>query len=180
MEYRNLEIDEVDKIKEIDATYYIKNAWRKVNGEYKLVEINWTDYELPNGLPWHLEHFRNTLMNGGYAFGCFNNNILIGYCTLERDIFGVSSKYVLLDQLFVSKDFRNKRVGRHLVSMCMEQARKIGADKLFICAGSSENTIAFYKKIGCVDADEVRQDLYEEDPRDIQLELDFLNGNEGE
>lgn len=175
MEYRELNIEEADRIAEIDATSFIKNAWRmnESSGEYELTEINWTDEELPNGFEWHLEHFNNTIQNGGKAFGCFENNILVGYATLDAKVFGKKKRYVLLDQLFVSNAYRNKGIGRRLVAMCMEHAGLFGAEKIYLCAGSSENTIAFYKMLGCVKAEEINQILFDEDPNDIQLELNI-------
>ena len=172
MDFRKIQLDEVEKISEIDATHYIKNVWRmnETIGEYELVEINWTDTELPNGFDWHLKRLTKTLENGGCAFGCFTENKLIGYCAIDKDIFGVKEKYVLLDQLFVSNMQRGTGIGKHLFMMCVEQAKEFGAEKIFLCAGSAENTIAFYRKIGCVPVVERNEILYEEDPRDIQLE----------
>ncbi|WHX49021.1 hypothetical protein QNH46_23745 [Paenibacillus woosongensis] len=40
-----------------------------------------------------------------------------------------------------------------------------------ICAGSAEETIAFYFAIGCKEAVEINKELYENDPRDFQLEF---------
>jgi hypothetical protein len=45
MVYREMVQSEAEKIKMIDGTCYIKNAWRMVDGTLQLVEINWTDYE---------------------------------------------------------------------------------------------------------------------------------------
>ncbi|MBP3609616.1 MAG: GNAT family N-acetyltransferase [Lachnospiraceae bacterium] len=171
-DYRKLNLSEADRIAEIDATHYIKNAWRRneASGQYELVEINWTDTELPNGFDWHLQRLKETLQNGGTAFGCFEGSTLIGYTTVDKDIFGKQEKYVLLDQLFVSQNCRGKGIGKALFLMCAKQAAEYGAEKLFLCAGSAENTIAFYQKLGCQTAKERNQRLYEEDPRDIQLE----------
>ena len=154
----------------IDAICFIKNAWRLVDGKIQLVEINWTDNELPNGLQWHMDRFRETIQSGGKAFGYFDESVLVGYATVNSDMFGTYSKYVLLDQIFVSKDYRNKGTGKNLFHLCKDQAKTWGADKLYLCAGSSEDTIAFYNKIGCVNTNEIDQELYEEDPNDIQLE----------
>lgn len=171
-EYRKLNLEEADRIVEIDATHFIKNVWRinEATGEYGLVEINWTDKELPNGFDWHLNRFKETLKNGGTAFGCFEEGVLIGYGTVDKEPFGNGKKYVLMDQLFVSQKQRNKGIGKELFMLCAKQAKEYGAKKLFLCAGSSENTIAFYKRLGCVMAAEKNEKLYEEDPRDIQLE----------
>ena len=172
VEYRKLHLEEADRIAEIDATHYIKNVWRinETTGEYRLVEINWTDTELPNGFDWHLNRLKGTIRNGGTAFGCFDDEKLIGYGTVDKEIFGKQEKYALLDQLFVSQSQRGKGIGKALFGLCAKQAAEYGAEKLFLCAGSAENTMAFYKKLGCVPATEKNQKLYEEDPRDIQLE----------
>jgi len=171
MYYRELKVDEVDRIGEIDGECYIHNAWRMVNGVRQLTTIDWTDHELPNGLAWHKSHFENSLNHGGKAFGCFENDTMIGYAVVNSELFGQSANYVLLDQVFISKNYRGKGIGNVLVMMCREAAKKFGADKLYICAGSSEDTIAFYHKIGCVEATEVNQELYELDNNDIQLEF---------
>lgn len=171
-EYRKLSLEEAERIAEIDATHFIKNVWRidEKTGEYGLVEINWTDTELPNGFDWHLNRFKETIKNGGAAFGCFEEGMLIGYATVDKETFGKKERYVLLDQLFVSQKHRGKCIGKTLFLMCAAQAVEYGAEKLFLCAGSAEGTIAFYKKLDCVPAVERNQKLYEEDPRDIQLE----------
>ncbi|MBQ4600126.1 MAG: GNAT family N-acetyltransferase [Oscillospiraceae bacterium] len=171
LQYRTLQVEEAERIAEIDATNFIKNVWRRDgSGEYQLTEINWTDRELPNGYAWHLRHFRNTLANGGTAFGCFDGGMLVGYATVEGSVFGQQG-YVLLDQLFVSNPYRGRGIGKALFVLCAERARSIGAKKIYLCAGSSENTIAFYGKLGCRAAAEPNQTLQAEDPRDIQLEF---------
>lgn len=173
LEYRKMNLNEADRIAEIDATHFIKNVWRinEASGEYGLVEINWTDTELPNGFGWHLNRLKETIKSGGTAFGCFDEGKLVGYGTIDKEIFGKQEKYALLDQLFVSQNQRGKGIGKALFALCAKQAAVYGAEKLFLCAGSSENTMAFYKKLGCVPAIEKNDKLYEEDPRDIQLEF---------
>ena len=162
MVYRKLRIEEAERISEIDATDYIKNAWRfnDVTGEYNLVEINWTDKELPNGFEWHLKRLKDTLINGGTAFGCFEKDLLIGYGTVNKEFIGKKEPYAVLDQLFVSKNQRGKGIGKTLFLMCAKQAKEYGAVKLFLCSASAENTIAFYKKVGCVPATERNEQLY--------------------
>lgn len=123
--YRKMRKDEVGKILEIDATYWIKNAWRrsKITGEYELQEINWMDESLPNGIEWHKKHFEETITKGGKAFGCFDKETLVGYATIEAKVFGIKERYVLLDQLFVSNAYRKQGIGRKLVGLCMQQLR---------------------------------------------------------
>ena len=133
--------------------------------------MNWTEYELPNGFDWHLNRFRETIRSGGKAFGCFEGNRLVGYVTLNAEVFGIHEKYVLLDQLFISEEYRNQGIGKELVTMCKKQAVLFGAEKIYLCSASAEDTIAFYKKLGCKAATERNEELFAEDPNDIQLEL---------
>lgn len=171
MTYREMQLEEAEKIKEIDATWLIRRAWRKKDGQLQLVEVNWTENELPNGLPWHISRLQETIQTGGKAFGCYDGDDLVGYATVNAEIWGRDFKYVLLDQLFISQKYRSKGIGRNLVDLCREQAQRYGADRLYICAASAEDTIAFYHAIGCVPAAEINQKLYEADTNDIPLEL---------
>ena len=175
MQYREIKIEEASRISEIDAHCYIKNAWRynEENKGYRLIKIDWTDEELPNGYEWHLQHLKETIENNGFAFGCFDGDNLVGYIAVNAEVFGIKEKYVLLDQLFISKEYRNKGIGKELIRLSFSFASKCGAKKIYICAGSSEDTIAFYQKLGCRNAKEINQQLFEEDPNDIQLVLEI-------
>lgn len=83
---------------------------------------------------------------------------------------GSKYKYVLLDQIFISLEYRGKGIGRELFALCVDAAKDWNADRIYICAGSAEETIKFYDSIGCKETEEINMELYEQDPRDIQLE----------
>lgn len=169
--YRRLELDECEGIKQMNPSQFIGKAWREVNGKRQLVEINYQDSDWPNGYEHHYNSLRETILQGGYAVGGFDkNHKLIGFATINRDVFGNTWKYVLLDQLFITLEQRSKGIGRKLFMLCADAAKEWGADKVYICAGSAEETIQFYFAIGCKEAEEINQDLYENDPRDFQLE----------
>ena len=171
--YRQLDITEAERIKEIDASQFIGKAWREVDGTRQLVEINYQDPDFPEGYENHLAGLMKTITSGGSALGAFEGDRLAGFCSVNPQIFGTKSKYVLLDQIFVSLEMRGKGIGKQLFLRSVEEARKFGADKFYICAGSAEETIAYYRALGCVDAEEINSELYENDTRDIQLEYSF-------
>ena len=168
--YRNLNLDECEKIKEINPTQYIGKAWREIDGVHQLVNIDYLDGDWPNGYEYHIDHLKDTIINGGASIGAFEEERLIGFFTVNNLIFGEKYKYVLLDQLFIDLDYRNKGIGKELFKYSMEEAKKLGAQKLYICAGSAEETIAFYFSRGCVEVMEINNELYELDKRDFQLE----------
>ncbi len=68
-------------------------------------------------------------------------------------------------------EYRSKGIGKRLFEFSADVARAWKADNIYICAGSAEETIAFYFAIGCKEAVEINKELYESDPRDYQLEF---------
>ena len=179
IEYRKLLASECERIDEIDASDFIHRAWRNVNGVMKWVEINAHENGYPNGYENHLAALRETFKNGGFAIGAFDGERLIGFCSVNREVFGKRFKYVLLDQTFISADYRRKGIGKKLFLMSAEEARQWGVENLYICAASSEATLLYYASLGCKDAQEINQELYESDTRDIQLEYDIKPNTNG-
>lgn len=170
--YRDLIVEECQYINEMNPSQYIGKVWREVDGKRQLVEINYQDSDWPNGYEHHYNNLKETILNRGSAIGAFDsNNRLLGFATVNREFFGQKYKYVLLDQLFITLEHRNKGIGKKLFMLCVDVARQWNADKIYICAGSAEETIAFYFAIGCKEAVEVNKKLYENDPRDYQLEF---------
>lgn len=174
IEYRILSINECDRISEIDPSQWIEKAWRDVDGHLELVSINYMENDWPDGYETYRDKLKSTIISGGVAFGAFNENgSLVGFATINHDFFGEISRYLLLDSMFVSRPYRGTGLGKKLFKHCANKAYEWGADKLYMCAGSSEDTIAFYKSIGCVNAEEINQILFDQDHRDIQLEYDL-------
>ncbi len=65
----------------------------------------------------------------------------------------------------------DKGIGKALFLLSANVSREWKADKIYICAGSAEETIAFYVALGCKEAEEINKELYEMDTRDYQLEF---------
>jgi len=174
IEYRILSINECDKIAEIDPSQWIEKVWRNVDGHLALVTINYMENDWPDGYETYRDKLRSTIISGGVAFGAFNEKgSLVGFATINHNFFGETARYLLLDSMFVSRPYRGTGLGKKLFKHCSNKAYEWGADKLYLCAGSSEDTIAFYKSFGCVNAEEVNQVLFDQDHRDIQLEYDL-------
>jgi len=171
IQYRDIMYTEIKKMHEMNPSQFIGKAWREVDGVRKLVEINYHDLDWPNGYNHHYNNLKRTIEDSGCAIGAFDrNNRMIGFITVNLNFFGNEFNYVLLDQLFITLEHRNKGIGKRLFLMAAERAKEWKADKFYICAGSAEETIAFYFAIGCKEAIEINKKLYESDPRDFQLE----------
>lgn len=166
MKYKKLAIEECELIKDMNPSQYIKNAWREVDGKRQLVEINYQDSDWANGYKHHFNALKATVLSEGYAVGAFDeSNKLIGFGTLNREFFGEKYNYVLLDQLFISLEHRNKGIGKKVFMKIAEIAKGWQADKIYICSGSAEETVAFYSAIGCKESVEINMKLYENDPK---------------
>ena len=173
--YRALEAHECERIKSINPARFIKRAWRSVGGIKQWIDLNWLDENFPNGYEAHLAGLQATFANGGFAIGAFDGDCMVGFVSVNRESFGIQSKYVLLDQLFVDNQYQNRGIGKQLFHQCATRAKLWKADKLYICAGSSEDTLAFYYALGCTAAAEINQQLYENDKNDMQLEYSLHN-----
>lgn len=170
--YRKLTVEECEKINEMNPSQYIGKAWREVDGKRQLVEINYQDLDWPNGYECHYNNLRNIILNDGVAWGAFDNDDrILGFATVNHNFFGEKFNYVLLDQLFITLKHRDKGIGKKLFMLCVDTVKEWKAQKIYICAGSAEETIAFYFAIGCKEAIEINKSLYESDPRDYQLEF---------
>lgn len=169
MEIRQMQAEDCKQMIQIDASHYIKKAWRTVEGKLKLIDIDYLDNTWPNG---YETHYQNALLSvkNGFVLGAYEHENLVGFLCITPMKKWHSYDYVLLDQLFISKQYRGKGIGTKLFNEACEKLKLWSIDRVFICAGSAEETITFYKSLGCVEVIEKHSALYEEDPRDIQLE----------
>ena len=83
---------------------------------------------------------------------------------------------MILHDLHVSREHRHQGIGRALFCRALDEARARGAKRLYISACSSKETIAFYRAMGCVPAEDVLRELAEEEPCDLQLVCDVNGG----
>lgn len=170
--YRELSVEECHFINEINPFQYVGKAWRELDGKRQVVEINYQDCDWPNGFEYHISHLKETILNGGSAIGAFDSdNKLLGFATINSQFFGERHNYVLLDQSFITLEYRNKGMVKKLFMLSANVAREWNADKIYISAGSAEETIAFYFAIGCKEAEEINKKLYQSGTRDFQLEF---------
>lgn len=148
----------------------VRACWRKVDGQWKLVPISFAENwslakcrEIAQDIAQHMEKDQT-------AFGAFDGEKLVGFITLSHNVFGNTAKYLELVCFQVSEPYRGKGIGKTLFQLACEEARCLGAEKLYISGHSSKESQAAYKALGCVHAKEINQKLAEEEPCDVQLE----------
>ena len=152
----------------------VNRCWRKEKEEWVLKNIqfveNWSrqDYE------YLIKCLKNTIETGGTVYGALKNNALVGFASLESQFFGSKKEYLQLSSIHISFDERGKGIGKKLFCLVCEKAKEMGAKKLYISAHSSEETQAFYKKMGCIETIEYNESLVAKEPYDCQLEYNLL------
>lgn len=148
----------------------ITECWRNIDGEWKLVPISFEENWSPEQLRETASEIVLHMEKDQTAFGAFDAEKLVGFVTVSRELFGTTAKYAQLECFQVSYPYRGNGIGRKLFEMACVEAKKFGAEKIYISGHSSKESQAAYKALGCVHAKEVNQRLAQEEPCDVQLE----------
>ncbi len=148
----------------------VTECWRRVAEEWRLLPIRFTEdwslrqrREIAADVALHMEDDQT-------AFGAFDGGQLVGFLTVSHDFFGETARYAELVCFQVSRPYRGQGIGRRLFSLACQEARRLGAEKLFISGHSSRESQAAYAALGCIRAREKNQRLAKEEPWDVQLE----------
>ena len=148
----------------------VAECWRQINNEWKLVpnvyEENWSQAQCRK----MAEEMLRDINLDQTGFGAFDGERIIGFATVSHRIFGTAARYVQLVCLQVSEEYRRQGIGRKLFSLACEEARRLGADKLYISAHSSKESQAAYRALGCSFAEEINEELAAAEPFDVQME----------
>ncbi len=170
--YRKLAAEELspELLKDFRRFQRVKRCWRKEEGQWLLKDIAFID-------DWDQEDHRRVcgqlqggLASGGCAWGAFQAGSLKGFASVDGRLIGSRGQYAVLAEMHVSDELRGRGLGRQLFARAAEEARSLGAEKLYISAMSAEESQAFYRAMGCVEAQEYDPPHVEKEPCDVQME----------
>jgi len=172
LNYQKLTRAEISKFSQIDRTETINNIYYKRDGNLILEEehhevADWGFEEKQK----RISELQDIFERGATFFGAFDENNLVGMSVLNHNPVNSGNSRLNLEGLWVSDNYRGMGIGKALFQLAIQEARKIGAKSLYVSATPSENTVRFYKKLGCRLAEPIDQHLYEKEPEDIHLEL---------
>lgn len=172
MKIRLLARSEIPYIWQIDRREIIDNIYYLRNGKLVLEREHYDVRGWPPGKP---EHYTPILLDcfgrGGYFWGAFAGELLVGAVVLENRFIGSSKDTLQMKFLHVSNSFRKQGLGKQLFVLAAEKAIELDAKKMYISATPSENTVNFYLRLGCVLAREIDEELFALEPEDIHLEF---------
>lgn len=172
VQYRELNADEIDRrlFRVFQRRQVVTDCWRKEDGKWVVKSDpfidDWgeKDYEVLTAC------LKNTAATGGLVYGAFADGELKGFVSVEGAPIGSRLQYMDLSSIHVSQDMRGQGVGRELFSAAKRFAREKKAEKLYISAHSAVESQAFYKAMGCTEAEEYNAEHVEREPYDCQLE----------
>ena len=175
--YKELEINEinVELFSSFNRYQEVNKCWRKENEKWVLKEIAFNEQWDIDEYKYLVKCLRNTLKTGGIVFGAFHKNVLVGFASIENQFFGSRKEYLQLSSIHISYESRGMGIGKKLFFIICQKSKEKGAKKIYISAHSSEETQAFYKLLGCVEAIEYNAKLVAEEPCDCQLEYNLCN-----
>jgi len=169
---RNLEKHEVERMREIDRSEEIFGIYQFRNNQLNLVSHRESVLGFEhNELKAIINRQIKLIENSGQVFSAFYAEKMIAIASVENKKRGLLLNYCKMDILYVSKRYQGKGVASQLVDACKQAAKNFGADKLYISATPTKNTVDFYLKRGALPVKELDQELFAQEPEDIHLEL---------
>lgn len=170
--YRNLEADEIclALFKDFVRHQVVTKCWRREKGKWLIKDDSFIDDWTETDYQFLVSCLKNTIITGGFVNAAFYNDALKGFVSVEPGFFGGEEKYLDLSSIHVSEDMRGTGIGTKLFLSAKDWAERKGADKLYISAHSAVESQAFYKRMGCVEAEFYHQEHVEREPYDCQME----------
>ena len=172
VEYRVLYADEIcrELFKDFIRHQIVTKCWRKENGKWIIKDVPFVDDWSEKDYQILISCLKNTILSDGFVYAAFYEGKLKGFVSVESEIFCDAQRYMDLSSIHVSEDMRGTGIGKTLFQTAKKWAREKGAGKLYISAHSAVESQAFYKSMGCVEAEVYNQKHVEAEPYDCQLE----------
>lgn len=179
IQYRNLQENEINRelFDGFIRRQVVTKCWRREAGEWVIRDDPFIDDWTEEEYGFLVSCLKNTVHTGGMVRAAFCGEALKGFVSVEAGIFGRAQRYVDLSSIHVSEDMRGRGIGKTLFEAAKKWARGQGADRLYISAHSAVESQAFYKSMGCVEAQEYQESHVVREPYDCQLECS-VEGNQ--
>jgi len=138
--------------------------------DFKQLNLEWLEkYNLTESHDLEIinDPQKTILSNGGYIYLAKENNRIIGTAGLAREERSVFE----LVKMSVSPAYRGKGIGKLLIEKCLNKARELNAQKIFLYSNSRLTTaIELYKKYGFIHIDASNSPLL---TADVKMELNL-------
>ena len=172
LEYRDMTMAELDRLREIDRSEHVTTGYSMDGGALASRAVDWNvpgwhDGSGEHSLDYQIEFSRGHLQAGARFLGCFTpDDLLVGFGLMTPD---VEPGVAQLSFLHVSHGYRRVGIARELLDRLTDWARAAGATELYVSAAPSESAVSFYQAVGFRVTDRPNPDLLALEPQDIHL-----------
>lgn len=175
IQYRALNTDEICRslFKSFVRRQVVTDCLRKENNIWVIKNAPFVDDWTEQDYQMLITCLKHTIDTGGLVYAAFIDENLKGFVSVEPVLFGGEHKYLDLSSIHISEDMRGQGIGKSLFLTAKEWAKSHGAKKLYISAHSAVESQAFYKAMGCVEAQVYNKQHVEAEPYDCQLECEL-------
>lgn len=174
IQYRELCAEEIDRklFQSFVRRQIVTKCWRKENGTWRIKDAPFVDDWSEADYQILVTCLKNTAASGGFVYAAFDDGRLKGMVSVEPELLGAEQKYLDLSCIHVSEEMRGQGIGKTLFYAAKEWAKRKGGRKLYISAHSAVESQAFYKAMGCVEAQKYDKKHVVAEPYDCQLECE--------
>ena len=169
IKYRVLERDEIRRLNEIDRYEIIEEVYYFRDGKL-ILEKEYSEVIDHSDISEMIDDYIEDYDYGGTFIGAFDGDKLVGMGGINGKLYGENKNIIQLSSMFVSNKYRKKGIGRQLISLLKVKAKQFGAEKLYVSATPSKNTVDFYRGAG-FDLTTPVKELFESEPKDIHMDM---------
>lgn len=134
---------------------HIQRQWVRRCGAWVLEDVDLLRQWSQQKRAWLPLYLKAQVQRGGVALGAFWDGKLVAFGCLDGTLEGERARYANLTMLFVDDRYKRQGLGRRLFDQLCRYAETLGAERVFVSAVPSWETVAFYQALGCQDAEEV-------------------------
>lgn len=172
VQYKNLCMHDINRslFDNFIRRQIVTKCWRLEDGEWMIKDDPFVDDWSEDDYLTLTVQLRTLLAHNGFVYGAFYQDQLKGFVSAAPEWFGKGKEYLDLTNIYVSEDMRRQNIGKTLFLAAAEWARQKGAKKIYISAHSAVESQAFYRMMGCVEAETYNRKHVVAEPYDCQLE----------
>ena len=173
MDFRRMQPEELERIRDIDRSEMIRVGYRQRGRKIVAFDVAWDDAGWVDGEGEHsfgrmIRNAREVLARGGTAFGAFDGSQLAGIAIYRPRLTKTVGQLALLH---VSNGRRRQGIASRLFDEVLSLARNDGAERLYVSATPSESAVGFYRSQGFAPTATPHPELLAEEPDDIHMIL---------
>ena len=170
--YRELTEEEIreDLFRDFQRRQEVTHRLEKTSKGWTVREDRFAEDWGPEEYQILVQCLRHTAATGGLVLGAFFQGALKGFVSVEAAPVGSRGQYLEVSSLHVSRELRGQGGGAALFDAARRFARKRGFGRLYLSTHPAVETQAFYRAMGCREAEESQHSQLERTPPDCQLE----------